>query len=143
MTKRWNLYHLASILLLIFFVGHTFGGVISHHDISTQQESVLNAMRSEHFRFNGADVTYFGFYRGYGLLISIFLLLSAFLSWQLARSGAQGQMASVWALFFAYVGVAWISFQDFFAGPGIVAAAVALIFGYKCLTSRRHPALHS
>jgi hypothetical protein len=133
MARRLNLYHLASVLLLVFFAGHTFGGFVLHPSASVQQESVLNAMRSVHFAFNGADVTYFGFYRGYGLLTSIFLLLSAFVTWQLAGSAAERQMAPIaWALFLAYIGVAWLSFKYFFAGPGTIAAVVALILGYKC-----------
>jgi hypothetical protein len=138
MAKRLSLYHLASALLLIFFAGHTFGGVVLHSDASIQQESVLTAMRSVHFMFNGADVTYFGFYQGYGLLTSIFLLLSAFLTWQLGGSDAERQMVPIaWALFLTYIGVAWLSFKYFFAGPGTIAAAVALILGYKCLSSMR------
>lgn len=39
MADHLNLYHLASVLLLVFFAGRTFGGVVLHPSASVQQES--------------------------------------------------------------------------------------------------------
>jgi hypothetical protein len=133
--KRFNLYYLATVLLLIFFAGHTLGGVVFHKDMGLQEESVWSAMKSVHFSFNGADCSYFGFHMGYGLLTAIFLLPSAFLTWRLGKPDCPSQMVPIsWALFLTYVAVSWISFEYFFAGPGIIATLVALILGFQSVT---------
>jgi len=66
-------------------------------------------------------------------LTSIFLLLSAFLTWQLGRHEASPALAPVaGALFLSYLG-AIISWTYFSPGPRMVATVVAIILGFKVL----------
>ena len=46
-------------------------------------------MRSSHFVVLGSSRTYWDFYVGFGLIISVFLLLAAVLAWQLGSLQAQ------------------------------------------------------
>jgi hypothetical protein len=134
MRKHLTLFNLATLILIFFDLGHTLGGILLHRSSSPAEQAVLDTMASNHFVFNGADCTYMGFHTGYGLLVTILLTLSAFLTWYLGRrEGSQELRPVAWALFIAYIGVAAITWKYFFAGPGAMATLVAIILGYKCL----------
>jgi len=129
MRKYFNLYNLAAVLLLIFDLGHTLGGVVFHRSSGPKEDAVLAVMESTHFDFNGTDSSYMGFHQGYGLLTTIFLALGAFICWQLGKH--KGSQAMAGMLFFCFIGVAVISWKYFFPGPGVLSTAVAIILGYE------------
>jgi hypothetical protein len=132
MRKHLTLFNLATLILVLFDLGHTLGGVLFHKSSSPGEQAVLDTMTSTHFVFNGADCTYMGFHTGYGLLTTILLTLSAFLTWYLGKhEGSQELRPVTWALFIGYIAVAIISWKYFFAGPGTMATAVAIILGWK------------
>jgi hypothetical protein len=123
-------YRLAAYLLLVFCAGHTAGGMLAQKSLGAQADAVFASMKTVHFQFNGADATWYGFWFGFGLLASVFLLFSAFAAWRLDRV-APAQWPAVaaiaWALAAAHVGNAILSWAYFFAGPGAIATAVALL----------------
>src|SRR5882762_7008701 len=74
-------YRIAAVLLLLFEAGHTSGFPWS----DPQWGVDLGSMRSTHFDILGSSRTYWDFYVGFGLSVSVLLLLAVVLAWQLGR----------------------------------------------------------
>src|SRR5258707_15446098 len=72
-------YRFAAVLLLLFDAGHTSGFPWSDPKWGVD----LVSMRSTHFYIMGVSRTYWDFYVGFGLFVSVFLLLAVVLAWQL------------------------------------------------------------
>src|SRR5262249_61551476 len=77
------LLRVASVLSVLFAIGHTLGGRKSWSPIG--ESDVLQAMRTFAFDIGGARRTYLDFYLGFGFTLSVFLLMQAVLLLQLAR----------------------------------------------------------
>src|SRR5438045_8784431 len=77
--KASALYRIAAVLLLFFDAGHTSGFPWSDPKWGVD----LGSMRSTHFYIMGFSRTYWDFYLGFGLFVSVFLLLALILAWQL------------------------------------------------------------
>src|SRR5580658_123874 len=79
--KASILYRISSIFLLLFAAAHTFG--FRQTDPAWGVDSLIASMRSVHFDVRGFSRTYWDFYVGFGLLVSIFLVFAAVFAWQL------------------------------------------------------------
>jgi hypothetical protein len=130
-------YRVATYLLLIFFIAHTFGGLLFPPSHGPAGDAVLASMKSVHFTFNGADCTFYGFHLGFGLMASVFQFFSAALTWHLSQfpSGNAVLRPVAWALFLAHVPMVVLSWQYFFAGPGIFSTVIALLLGWESFTT--------
>lgn len=94
------LYRIAAVLLLLFALGHTVG-FLKFKPPTADGLAVRDSMQSVHFQVRGRDYSYGGFYVGFGLFNSVFLLFAAFLSWHLgslATGNPQAIGAVGWAL---------------------------------------------
>ncbi len=94
------LYRTAAALLILFAIGHTVG-FLKFKPPTAEGMAVREAMNHVHFQVRGRDYSYGGFYLGFGLFNSVYLLFSAFLAWRLGDLDAHSpQAASVlgWAL---------------------------------------------
>ncbi len=123
-------FRIATYLLLLFFAGHTGGGMLAQKSLGPQSDLVFAAMKTVHFKFNGADSTWYGFWFGFGLMVSIFLLFSAIVAWQLDRvRPEQWPAVSViaWSLLASHLAATILSWKYFFAGPGTIGAIVTLL----------------
>jgi hypothetical protein len=72
----------ASALMLLFAAGHALGAMDSWSPAG--ETDVLRSMRAFQFDVMGATRTYWHFYVGFGLYITVLLLVQAVLLWQLA-----------------------------------------------------------
>jgi len=81
--RFFNSFRLASILLVLYTIGHTAGAVIATPKLGVGSDTVVALMKSVHVRAQGADCTWYGFYRGFGALVSVFFAFSAIVAWQL------------------------------------------------------------
>src|SRR5260370_8204855 len=79
--KASLLYRIASVLLLLFAIGHTLG--FRQTNPAWGVGSLIDAMRSIHFDAQGFSRTYWDFFSAFGLFFSVFLLFAAVLAWQL------------------------------------------------------------
>jgi len=116
----------------VFFAGHTAGGMLSQKSIGPGADAVFHAMKTVQFNFKGAICTWYGFWFGFGLMVSAFLLFSAIAAWQLDKVPPESWplvSTIAWALAASQVCTAVLSWAYFFAGPGLVATAVALLLG--------------
>ncbi len=121
------LYRIASVLLLLFAVGHTLG--FQQVDPKWGIDAVVGSMGSVHFEAQGFNRTYWDFYVGFGLFVSVFLVLSAFLAWQLAglRAEALALVQSLrWALAICFLVVTLLSWRYFFFVPVVFSATISL-----------------
>ena len=69
-------YRIASVLLMLFAAGHTFGFRQSNPAWGT--DAVLGLMRSVHFDALAFNRTYWDFFSGFGFIFSAFLVLGGF-----------------------------------------------------------------
>jgi hypothetical protein len=76
---------MAAVLSLLHSVGHTIGGVFGvDASPGTKEGAVVEAMKSNQFDVMGATRSYWDFFIGYGLTISVSELLLAVVLWLLA-----------------------------------------------------------
>src|SRR5580698_6308177 len=83
MRKPVLFLRVASVLTLIHAVLHTIGGVFSSPDPGPATVAV-EAMKANRFLLMGNMRSYWEFYRGMGLAVSIFLTFEAVVFWQLS-----------------------------------------------------------
>jgi hypothetical protein len=115
-------FRVASGLLVVFCVMHTLGGMLAQKSLGADSDAVFAAMKRVHFDFNGADSTWYGFWFGFGLTVSAFLLLSAVMAWMFERIPPESwpQVSVVaWALIVSHAINTVLAWQYFFAGPGV------------------------
>ncbi len=132
------LYRIASILLLLFAIGHTLG--FTKTDPKWGVDALVGSMRSIHFDAQGFSRSYWDFFVGFGLFVSMFLLFSAVLAWQLGGL-PQESLASMrgiaWAFAVCFLVVASLSWRFFFPAPVIFSVAIALCLISAAWLSRR------
>jgi len=121
------LYRVSSGLLVLFSLGHTAG--FRRVDPRWGADTVVGAMHTTRFDVQGFSRTYWDFYTGFGLFVTVFLLFAAVLAWQLGGLPRDRLMLLPvlrWALAMCSVGVAILSWKYFFIAPGVFSSAVAL-----------------
>ena len=75
---------IASVLSLIQCVLHTVGGVFGSPKHGAEEVAVIETMKSHRFDFMGSMRSYWDFVFGYGLFVTIDLIVQTILFWQLA-----------------------------------------------------------
>ena len=121
------LYRIASVLLLLFAIGHTLG--FRQVDPSWGVDSVVGAMKSTPFDVQGFTRTYWDFYMGFGLFVTVFLVFAAVLAWQLGGlpiNVLRAMPVVPWALALGFVGVTFLSWRYFFVVPLAFSAVITL-----------------
>jgi hypothetical protein len=116
--KASILYRIASVLLVLFAAGHTVGFL--QVDPKWGVDSMVTEMRSIHFDVQGSNRTYWEFYVGFGLFVSVFLVFSAVLAWQLGGLPAETlalMRGTAWALVVCFGALAFLSLRYFFIIP--------------------------
>jgi len=129
---------IASVLTFVHAVLHTIGGVFGTATPGAQQAAVL-AMKTNQFQVMGVTRSYWDFQLGFGLAISIMLLVEAVVFWQLgslAKTGASPLRPVLATFLVGYLGLAVNSYQYFFAAPVIVEILIAWCLGLALLTSK-------
>jgi hypothetical protein len=140
MKRFFTPFRLASYLLVLFFLGHTGGGMLAQKSMGPESDAVFAAMKNVHFQFSGADATWYGFWFGFGLMASAFLLLSAVIAWQLDRvtPAAWPQVAVIaWAFCAAQAFNMVLSWKYFFAGPAVFAGLVTVLIAIGSVRKMR------
>ena len=120
-------YRIASVLLLLFALGHSLG--FRQTDPHWGVDSVVASMRTVRFDVQGFSRTYWDFFVGAGFFVSVFLLFAAVLAWQLGGLGQEtlGLMPLItWTLPALFVGVTILSWMYLFIEPVVFSAAISL-----------------
>src|ERR1700737_5658813 len=118
---------IAAVLTFIHAVLHTIGGVFGKVPPGPAAVAV-EAMKMNQFLMMGHTRSFWDFYRGLGLAVTIFLTAEAVFFWQLgslAKTDA-GRLRPILATFWvAYAVLAVNSYASFFLAPGFVEFLLA------------------
>ncbi len=132
MTNATLFYRIASVLFILFALGHTFG-FLTFKPSSQEGLAVRDAMQNVRFQVKGSSFTYGEFYTGFGLYATVYLLFSAFLAWHLgdlARTAPQSIGALVWVFAAVQVASLILSWRYFLLPPVILSALVAVCLAW-------------
>ena len=118
---------IASVLTFIFCALHTVGGVFGKPAPGVQT-FVVQTMKANAFNFMGSQRTWWDFNMGYGLLLSVSLLIHAILFWHLGTlvktEGVRLRMILA-LLCLEFAAQAPIAGRYFFLGPCISSILIA------------------
>ena len=121
------LYRISSGLLVLFALGHTIG--FRHVDPSWNADAVVAGMRSVSFDVQGFHRSYWDFFTGFGLFVSVFLVFAAVLAWEFG-SMSQERLSTIpiqrWSFAICFVFIAVLTWRYFFLAPDVLATLAAL-----------------
>lgn len=121
------LYRISSVLILLFAIGHTLG--FRQTDPTWGVDQALSTLKRTSFHIQGFDRTYYGFYAGFGYFVTVFMLFTVLVTWELGRLPAAtlAQLTWLrWGLALAYAGSLLISWHYFFMVPLIFSVLIFL-----------------
>jgi hypothetical protein len=81
---------------------------------------VLASMKAFHFDVGGVNRSYYEFYRGFGFLLTVFLILQAALLWQLASVAKKNRSVArqlAWSIFLASIPMGVLTWIFLFPMP--------------------------
>ena len=140
--KTSTLLRIAAVLMFLYFVGHTSGAPWTPGEAAADI-AVVDAMKSGHFPVIGVSRSYWDFYFGFGLIISVMQLFQAIFLWQLgtlAKTDA-ARLRPIIAVFFASLVInAILSWMYFFAIPVVTALLIAICLLLAFVSARRSTA---
>jgi hypothetical protein len=126
-VKASLLYRVTSILLILFALGHTLG--FRRVDPRWGIDSIIGALRSTHFNVEGLNRTYWDFYTGFGLFVTVLLVFMAVLSWQLGGLPKEALLAIpivTWGFAVCFAVVTFLSWKYFFTVPLIFSGIITI-----------------
>jgi hypothetical protein len=132
---------IASILTVLLFAGHTSGYPWTPAT-GEQEMAAVAQMKAHAFDVAGAMRTYWDFYVGFGLAISVLMLAIGVALWQVAAMAKKnaGNLRPIMVTFFlAFVITAILDLQYFFVIPLVFAIAISICLGLAFLFSRNEP----
>ena len=131
------LYRVAAVIFLLFATGHT-AGFLTFRPKSPEGLAVFESMRSVRFQFGGSSGSWLGFYTGFGLFVSVYMIFSIFLAWRLSNT-RPGEISMARAL-------AWVLFAVQLANVAVCAAyfgPVQVAFAASCAATIGFAALQT
>lgn len=120
-------YRIAAVLLMLFAAGHTFG--FRQNNPEWGADAVLALMRSVHFDALGFNRTYWDFFSAFGFFLSVFLVFTGALAWQLSRLPAETLVrvrGIAWNLVVCFVAITALSCRFAFTIPIVFSAVITV-----------------
>jgi hypothetical protein len=131
MRKAGLPLRIAAVISLVFAVGHTLGGLKGWSPLG--DTDVLTAMRTFHFDVEGVNRSYYQFYRGFGFLLTVYLVLQAVLLWQLASLARANRLLAkplVWSFFVSSFPIGALTWIFLFPTPVYFDAVLTTCLGW-------------
>jgi hypothetical protein len=139
-VRASTFYRIAAVLLLLFAVGHTLG--FQQSDPKWGVDTLIASMRSIHFDAQGFNRTYWDFFLGVGLFVSVFLLFAAILAWQLARLPGETlarMRSTAWAFALCFAAVTVLSCRYLFIVPIVFSFVITVcLIAAAWLSAKSH-----
>ncbi|HTG31131.1 MAG TPA: hypothetical protein VK818_23165 [Methylomirabilota bacterium] len=136
--KASLLYRIASVLLLLFAIGHTLGFRQTNPEWGVS--SLIDSMRSIHFDAQGFNRTYWDFFSAFGLFFSVFLLFAAVLAWELGGLPAEiFARRTAWALAICFAAVTALSLRYAFTTPIVFSTMITMCLIAAAWLSAKKP----
>jgi hypothetical protein len=140
--KAFHFLRIAAVLTLLYCAGHTSGMPWTPYT-TAEATSVVETMKTHRFAEQGFQGTYWDLYMGFGLVISLYLLLQAVLLWQvasLAKTEARRVRPIVVSFLIAFVINVALSWKYFFIIPVVLAGLTAICLAIALALAARPPA---
>jgi hypothetical protein len=137
-VKSIVLLRIASVLAMIHCALHTIGGVFGTPKNGSEEVAVIETMKGHTFNVIGSMRTYWDFFFGYGLFVTVSLLFQGILFWILASFAKTNPalVRSIAGLFcLNYIFFSIIAFKYFFVGPGVAQLMIAGCLGAAYVTT--------
>ena len=138
MNKPVLFLRIASVLTFIHAVLHTIGGVFGKVDPGPASVAVA-AMKANRILVMGNMRSFWDFYFGLGLALTISMTAESILMWQLAslaKTEARRLRPMMTTFLLAYVVIAINSNTYFFMGPVIAEILIAACFAVAIATAK-------
>ena len=138
MNKPVLFLRIASVLTLIHAVLHTIGGVFGKVEPGPEATAVA-AMKANQFLLMGNMRSFWDFYFGFGLALTIFMTAESILMWQLsslAKTDARRLRPMMVTFLVAYAALAINSNMYFFIAPVITEILIAACFAVAIATAK-------
>ena len=113
--------------------------MLSQKSLGPEADAVFAQMKATHFVFNGSDCTWYGFWFGFGLTASLFLLLSAIIAWQrdkVAPAAWRAVSVIAWSLIAVHVVNTFLSWKYFFMGPAMFGGLVTVLLTWGTIRKK-------
>jgi len=126
--KASNWFRALAVILSIFTLGHTVG-TIRAITAAPEEAAVIAAMQGYRVPVMGFLRTYWEFYRGFSITISVLLATLAVIAWQvgsLSQRNPRAALPFAMTALIACTANAIVSFMYFFTAP-MVLSSVAVI----------------
>ena len=121
------LYRVASVLLVLFGLGHQLG--FRQVDPRRGVDSVIAALKTSQFQVQGMTRTYWDFFSGFGFFVTVLLFFSAVLAYQLGRlpnETLRGLRLLRWAFAASFAVITGISWRYFFVVPVVFSTLITV-----------------
>ena len=121
------LYRVASVLLVLFGLGHQLG--FRRVDPRWGVDSAIGALKATQFQVQGMARTYWDFFSGFGFFVTVLLFFSAILAFQLAglsKESLRSLRVVTWAFALSFVVITLLTWRYFFIAPLVFSSLVAL-----------------
>lgn len=140
--KTSTFLRIASVFTSLYFAGHTAGMPWTPGE-GPADLAVIEAMKSNRFAAMGSSRTYWDFYFGFGVIISVLQLVQAVVLWQLgslAKTDASRLRPIIASLFIAFIANAIIGWMYFFAVPVVMAVVIAICLALAFVSAGKRSA---
>ena len=133
------LLRVSSIVTALFALGHSSGAPWTPVK-EAPENALIESMKSLRFPVMGSQRTYWDFYVGFGVSVSVYVFALAILLWQLAslaRTNPQRAQPMMLTMLAAFVAVAAVTLQYFFLIPVVMSLALCVLLAWAWFQARR------
>jgi hypothetical protein len=126
--KSWRWFRALAVILAIFTLGHTVG-TISSITNSPDEAVVISTMQTHRFPVMGFHRSYWEFYRGFSVSITVLLAVLAVIAWQLGTLARRNPAAALPIAVTVLAGCAAnaiVTWMYFFTAPMALSAAAVI-----------------
>ena len=134
------LLRIAAGLTFLHALSHTWGVFSIDAGATPEDAAVLNAMKSHHFEVMGWQRSFWDFFLGFGLAVTVFLLLLSVLLWQIGTlTTVKPRLAQpmIAASFVAWAGLAILDWCLFFPAPLVASILLTILIGAAWIANRK------
>jgi len=125
-ARRW--LRATAVILAFFALGHTLGTAVPRVTHGAEEAAVFRAMQGFRFPVMGFTRSYWEFYRGFAITISVLQAALAIVAWQTATLAGREPRAALplaTTVLVTCLALTFVSLAFFFYGPIVTAAAAS------------------
>jgi hypothetical protein len=118
-------FRIASVLSVLFACGHTVG--FRQTDPHWGIDATVTSMKGIRFAIQGFNRSYWDFFVGFGLFVTVFLVFAAVIAWQLGSLPGPvlaSMRIPAWALTLCFGAIAVLSWRYFFIAPLVFSVLI-------------------